>query len=178
MLLPVYNEEQTVTSGKRIPSMNEEIRVRRATEHDIEILTDLRVAFLSQIYEVQNPQALWKNTYQYMCEKVPSGGFVSWIAEVNGTVVGTSGLVFFDPPPSARLGTGREAYILNMYTLPEWRGRGIASRLLSALIQFARESGAWRIWLSATDEGKPVYEKHGFVTRGQGKQTEMELLLS
>jgi GNAT superfamily N-acetyltransferase len=51
---------------------------------------------------------------------------------------------------------------MNMYTVPEWRGRGVATALLREIIKFVKGTGARRIWLRATEEGRPVYEKAGF----------------
>jgi GNAT superfamily N-acetyltransferase len=60
---------------------------------------------------------------------------------------------------------------MNMYTVPAWRGHGLASATLQEMITYAKRMGARRIWLHATPAGRPVYEKAGFVLR----QSEMEL---
>jgi GNAT superfamily N-acetyltransferase len=60
-----------------------------------------------------------------------------------------------------------------MYTLPEHRGRGIATVLFERLLDEARERGYKKISLHATDMGRPIYEKFGF----SGVDNEMELKL-
>ena len=52
---------------------------------------------------------------------------------------------------------------MNMYTAPEHRRRGIASKTLDMLIKEARNKGIRAISLEATDMGRPLYEKYGFV---------------
>jgi GNAT superfamily N-acetyltransferase len=51
-------------------------------------------------------------------------------------------------------------------TLPEARGQGLASRLISVAIAAAAERGAHTSSLQATRKGRPVYERLGF--RGHG----------
>ena len=58
--------------------------------------------------------------------------------------------------------TGKEAYIMNMYTKPKWRKKGIGSAILEKLIDEARNRGIEAIKLHATPKGRPLYEKFGF----------------
>ncbi|MFX0162016.1 MAG: GNAT family N-acetyltransferase, partial [Candidatus Hodarchaeota archaeon] len=67
------------------------------------------------------------------------------------------------PPIHGNL-TGREAYIMNMYTLPEWQNKGLATNLLKEIIKFIKETNVQRIRLHATEAGKKIYEKIGFVS--------------
>lgn len=71
-------------------------------------------------------------------------------------------MVLFKRPPYLENLKGIEAYILSMYTLPEYRGNGVARRLLELCIDEARKNGVKRIWLHASEEGKHLYKKMGF----------------
>jgi GNAT superfamily N-acetyltransferase len=75
--------------------------------------------------------------------------------------------------PSPESSATSEGYLLNVYTTPEWRARGVAAALVSASIIRARELGLGRIRLHATEAGQRVYEKVGFRPRVD----EMELIL-
>jgi GNAT superfamily N-acetyltransferase len=110
---------------------------------------------------------------KYFADALPTGDFVAWIAEIDGKIVASSGLVLFRRPPHLENLSGVEAYIMNMYTMPEWRGKGLAKALLEQLICFAKTSNVRRIWLHATEVGRPLYEKFGF----KPKSSEMELIL-
>lgn len=66
---------------------------------------------------------------------------------------------------------GKKAYIMNMYTLPEYRRRGIAAKTLDMLVKDAWNKGIRAISLEATDMGRLLYEKYGFVKMN----AEMEL---
>jgi hypothetical protein len=60
-------------------------------------------------------------TGQYFLEALPAEAILVWVAQADGTTVATSGLIFFQKPPSERNLTGLEASLLNMYTVPVWR---------------------------------------------------------
>ncbi|WP_334852677.1 GNAT family N-acetyltransferase [Nostoc sp.] len=68
--------------------------------------------------------------------------------------------------------SGLEAYILNVYTIPMWRGQGIVTALLKQIISFVRATEAKRLWLHTTEDGKRIYEKLGFVSTSK----EMEMV--
>ena len=67
--------------------------------------------------------------------------------------------------------SGNKAYIMNMYTNPEYRRLGIAYKTLDMLIRDTKSKGITAISLEATDMGRPLYEKYGFVKMND----EMEL---
>lgn len=61
--------------------------------------------------------------------------------------------------------TAGEWYLDMLYTKPEYRGKGVASELLAALPQFAREVRASKLALNcdiANTHAKRLYEKNGF----------------
>lgn len=79
-----------------------------------------------------------------------------------GEAVACGTLALFVRPPYPGNLAGREGYVLNMYTLPAWRRRGMANALLVAIKAYAREQQLGRLWLHASDEGRSLYERFGF----------------
>ena len=66
---------------------------------------------------------------------------------------------------------GSHTAIMNMYTNPAYRRKGIAYHTLEILVADAKNKGIDAISLEATEMGRPLYEKFGFV----GMKDEMEL---
>ena len=160
------------------------ILIRRAELGDLEAVLDLRIRMLCELNNVTNESqlpGLVEANRRYLAEKLPGGQFLSWVAEAEGHVVAAGGLVPFERPPLIGNLAGLEGYVMNMYTLPAWRGRGLATRLLDEIIGYVKEQGGRRLWLRATDAGRGIYEKAGFVADGShphGSPTvEMELAL-
>lgn len=78
-----------------------------------------------------------------------------WIAEIKGQAVGTVSV------------SDEEAglYVRSMAVIPEMQGRGIASRLLESVNNYAESKGVNRIFLYTTyfvPGARQLYEKHGF----------------
>ncbi|WP_162872779.1 GNAT family N-acetyltransferase [Austwickia chelonae] len=62
--------------------------------------------------------------------------------------------------------SGRVAYVADMCTSPEFRGRGVGRSLLRAATQWAHQQGAGRVHLYATEQGRPLYSAEGFESGG------------
>jgi GNAT superfamily N-acetyltransferase len=150
-----------------------DVHYRLATIIDIDALVGLRVAMQSEVgdYPKEHWLQLGASLREYFSAAIPAGEFIAWVAEVEGKVIATSGMCFRQHPPNRWNLTGHEAYIMNMYTVPEFRGRGFAGVLLEKLIQIARERNYPRIVLHAQTKAKPIYARAGFVDN----DTEMRL---
>ena len=72
---------------------------------------------------------------------------------------------------TAYLVSGNKAYIMNMYTHPDYRRKGIAFKVLGMLVKECYARNITAISLEATDMGRPLYEKYGFIKM----EHEMEL---
>lgn len=151
--------------------------IRRASQDDLDALVQLRLALLHEAGNLKSDTSttvLAEAIRRYLTENLPTGQFMAWIAQVNGTIIGISGLVFFQRPPIDGNLSGLEAYIMNIYTVSNWRGKGVAMALLQEIISYVKQTEARRIWLHATEDGKRLYEKVGFVST----KNEMELVWS
>jgi GNAT superfamily N-acetyltransferase len=56
----------------------------------------------------------------------------------------------------------RRATILNVYTNPEYRRRGLARKIMQTIIQWCKREGLARVTLHASDDGRHLYESLGF----------------
>jgi len=148
--------------------------IRKATLEDVDDLVKLRMELIREISEVDEHYMLEHNDdylakltetiREYFTAKMLENEFLAWIAEDEGKIIASSGLVFHEKPPIHGNLTGREAYIMNMYTVPEWRSKGLATSLLKEIINYIKETNVQRIRLHATEAGKKIYEKIGFVS--------------
>ncbi|MNZ83568.1 Acetyltransferase (GNAT) family protein [compost metagenome] len=110
----------------------------------------------------------------YYEKHLNNADFISFVAESQGKIVGTSGLIIIIRPPYLHNLLGMDAYIMNVYTVPNYRGKGIATALIDSCIEFAKSNNVGRMILSASVDGRPVYEKRGFIL----KHSAMELVLN
>ncbi len=140
-------------------------QIRLATIEDAISMARLRVELLQDTGELQasiDIQAFADLSAQYFIDAITDGSYIGWVAESEGQVVGIGGANVFRRLPYPANPAGEEWYLLNMYTLPTYRGLGIGSAITRAAIAHAKALGVRRVWLDATEEGRPVYEKAGF----------------
>ena len=96
------------------------------------------------------------------------GTYVGWFAvDADGKVIAGVGADIKPQlprvsPSGTRIESGPVPLIVNVYTVPEWRGQGIARALMRVLMDWAVSRGAARIVLHASDQGRPLYESLGF----------------
>lgn len=100
---------------------------------------------------------------EYFSRALNNGTYRAWLAEGSeeGVVAG-GGIVIADWPGYPGEGLAKRAWILNMYTEPQARGRGIAKRLLNVILDWCRANGFRTVSLHASPAGRPLYESAGF----------------
>lgn len=147
--------------------------VREATIEDLDGLVDIRCKFLNVMERAEVPD-LPIVTRAWLEQHIKNGTFKAWIADVDGQIVCCSGLMIVDYPPGYMASSdGQEGYILNIFTLPEWRGKGLASLIMEEIVNYMRKHKINRATLHTTEEARALYERHGF----RATHTEMEWLL-
>jgi ribosomal protein S18 acetylase RimI-like enzyme len=149
--------------------------LRPATADDLGTLLDFRLAMMATVFAGETPapggaEALLRESNERWLAEHFGRDFEAWMAERDGLAVASAGLLWFPHPPGPRNPAGMEAYILNVYTRPEARRLGAARALMQHLVEVARAAGVRRIWLRASDEGRPLYESMGF---GQSNYLEL-----
>jgi ribosomal protein S18 acetylase RimI-like enzyme len=151
---------------------------RRATIRDIPILIEYRVRFINELFnhpQNSETETIRKSLLEYFTKAIPSNEFIAWVAEYDGKILATSGMVVWQKPAIyGGVESGRLGYLLNFYTVPEARRRGIATRLLQELIGEAKSAGLRYLHLHASKDGISIYKKAGFV---ESRQPELELRL-
>ena len=144
------------------------LNYKKAVLEDIEILTETRITVLRDDVEMSDVK---EQSYLYYQKALSEDSHVAYLVFDGNEFVGTGGISFFQVMPTFHNPTGKKAYIMNMYTKPEYRRKGIAYKTLDLLVAEAKQRGIDAVSLEATDMGKPLYKKYGFVKMND----EMEL---
>jgi len=155
-----------------------DITYRKANIKDIDTLIKLRLDYLKADngeLSKEKTEAVVTQLKNYFPMYI-NNGFIAFLAENNGHAISSVYMAVTEKPANPHFITGKTATILNVFTYPDYRRMGIATKLLNMMISEAKTMNISYIELSATDSGKPLYEKLGFV-RKQLKYTEMRLEL-
>lgn len=151
-----------------------ELIYQKASLKDIDLLIEIRIQVLraaNGLTGEEDIKEVKKQSYQYYKQALKDGTAVAYFVLDGEQIAGTGGVSFYQVMPTYHNPSGRKAYIMNMYTRPEYRRQGIAYKTLDLLVKEARQRGITAISLEATEMGQPLYEKYGFVKL----DSEMEL---
>ncbi len=145
------------------------------TPEDLDILVRHRMGMWQEIRPDRKAyhQDFEKVTREWITAKVNDSNFFSFVARTGDGKVAGSGCILIkeDQPRPDKLVIGAP-YLVSMYTEPEYRSHGVASLIVQAAIQWAKENGYDRMDLHGSPMGRSLYEKFGF------RQTnEMRLML-
>ena len=150
------------------------LRYKKAEPSDIEALTETRIEVLraaNRLPADADMSEVRRASYAYYEKALCNNTHTAYLVYDENTVIGAGGVSFFQVMPTWHNPSGNKAYIMNMYTRPEYRRKGIASKVLDMLVKECRARGITAISLEATDMGLPLYEKYGFIKM----EHEMEL---
>ena len=144
------------------------MQIRFAHCNDLDQLVQLRMCLFDRLVEFNKGRAvdeqLLAATRDYYARAFDTQECQTWVAEVDGRIVACGSLVVFMRPPYPGNTAGKDAYLLNMYTMLEYRQQGLARSILQQAMQYAREQGYGKVWLHATEDGQPLYASAGFAT--------------
>ena len=151
--------------------------IRQATVGEIERLVDLRMAMFDamDLLDEEVRERTRGDCLTYFEATLPSEAFRVWIIETDDTLVASIGLVVHSIPPSPFNRIGKEGYIMNLVTLPEWRRRGAARALLNHVLGVLRDEGIPAATLHASADGRSLYEELGFSVSGELPEMRMYL---
>jgi len=150
-----------------------------ADQNDLELLINLRFDYFTaegQIFTPEEKTALTANLTSYIKRHLNTDFFAS-ISEIDGQPVSTAYLATSEKPANTTWPTGKIGTILNVFTFPEYRKKGCATACLNLLIDLAKRENCSYLELSASEMGKPVYEKLGFKIPAPSHFTPMRLFL-
>ncbi len=139
--------------------------IRAATAADAAVIAHHRAAMfrdMGVLVDAAVP-ALEAAARDYLAQALPAGEYLGWVVHAGGHVVAGGGVLIRPllPHPGAPQG-GEEAYLLNVYTEPEHRRRGLARQLMQAILAWCDARRISRLTLHASDEGRLLYESLGF----------------
>ena len=135
---------------------------RKLTEDDLDTFIRLRISQLREEGAKEDLDLIpaLKDYYQ---RHLADGTFVSFLALDGDRIIATGGISFVEKPPYFGCPNGKIGLLSSMYTVPEYRRKGIASQLLDRIVEEARAYGCGAIQITASDMGVKLYTAYGFV---------------
>lgn len=131
------------------------IKYRKLKEKDLDIFIEMRINQLREEGAKEDID-LRPALRDYYMRHMKDGTFVSWIAEDEGKIIGTSGMSFVEKPPYFGCPSGKMGLLSSMFTNPAYRRKGIAKELLHRVVEEAKNYGCGTVQITASDMGVEI----------------------
>ena len=140
-------------------------KLRPAMPSEWRVLVDHRLGMWRDIGG-RTPQQLAAHRAIYrrwIVPRIRSGEVIVLLFEVPRRGVVASGGIWFRPEqPRPGAQQSSVPYLFSMYTEPELRGRGLASKIVREAVRICRRRGFTRVTLHAAPMARRIYRRLGF----------------
>lgn len=138
--------------------------VEKAEMKDIDLLTELRLAYLQEDYGKLNGDEIGiirRDLPGYFKRNLNQTLFCYLIRDKK-EIAACAFLLVIEKPISPAFITGRIGTVLNVYTNPRYRRRGLARQIMESLLLDAIEKNLSVVELKSTEDGYQLYKSVGF----------------
>jgi GNAT superfamily N-acetyltransferase len=155
---------------------SETFHIRRATAQDADIISWHRARMFQDMGGVSGDafEILRAKARTRLEQWIDTGNYIGWLAtpaEKPEMIVAGVGVqlqpILPRPLDITTIGEGRQGTIVNVFTEPQWRQRGIAGLLIKEIIFWSKSEQIDRLVLHASDEGRSIYERLGFIASNE-----------
>ena len=146
-------------------SVSIELHIRRATIADIATIMHHRRSMFFEMGHQDEAAlaAMLKTSEPFFAKRLADGSYAGWLVEgPEKEVVAGGGLIIFEYHSSPADPVPRRPIIVNMYTEPAYRRKGIARELMKRMIDWCGQEGFGTVLLHASEDGRSLYESLGF----------------
>ena len=143
-----------------------DISFRPATPRDRDVILHHRRSMFRDMGEGTDAELdhMAEATSPWLEQALSDGSYRAWLAHTaEGKVVAGGGILVSHWPARPGDLNIQRALILNVYTEPEFRHRGLARQLMLLMIHWLKEEGFHSVALHASTEGRHLYETLGFI---------------
>jgi len=140
--------------------------IRFAEEKDIEQLIKMRWDFTIE-YDESKKDASYdhfeKECHAFLSSAINSGRWFIWVAEENDKIISHIYIELIEKVPRPGRVTYPFAYMTNVFTVPEYRGKGIGSKVLREINKWIKENNYEFVIVWPSEDSVQYYERSGYV---------------
>ncbi|SEN74706.1 GNAT family N-acetyltransferase [Paenibacillus sp. OV219] len=142
--------------------------IRLATVNDISELAQIRYTFTVEDYPelrqgAEGEEQFYRTCSAFLEQAITGGDWFIWVAEEDERIVAHMYLQLIHKVP--RPGRVRDpyfGYVTNVYTRPDYRGRGIGTQIHQSMELWAKEQAVEFLILWPSSTSVQFYERSGF----------------
>ncbi|AKT51569.1 GNAT family N-acetyltransferase [Arsenicicoccus sp. oral taxon 190] len=127
---------------------------------DLDVLVELRAAWAADRGREGDLAELRRQIIDWLTAEGESRRI--WAASDDDEPVGMVSLLVYSRMPDLGRPQGRWGYVAQLYVRPHARRRGVATALMAALTEHARDAGLDRLVLHPSEQSVPFYASLGY----------------
>jgi GNAT superfamily N-acetyltransferase len=145
--------------------MSADVTIRQARQSDSDIILHHRRSMFRDMGEgtVEELDRMVEVARPWLERAMADDSYHHWLAlDASGGIVGGGGVLLSSWPASPKDPCTQRAVILNVYTEPDFRKRGIAGLVVRTIVEWLKQKGLRSANLHSSKGGRALYEKLGF----------------
>jgi GNAT superfamily N-acetyltransferase len=143
----------------------DKINIRNVELEDISLMIKHRIDYLAEMQGKREDAFIKELKIEmngFIKKSILNGSFIALVAEHEDVVVAYGGIVLREIPGDFNRSSYLEGDILNMYTIPVARRKGISTLVLKQLLIEAKSMGVTKLALHTSVDGEKLYRSIGF----------------
>lgn len=140
-------------------------QIQKASIEYLDKMIRLRLNIFKEYGRIRDEaeyEHLLKHNYDYFYERMQNDKAGFYFIESNNEIVSIAAIILIEKPPVNNDDIGQEGYIFNVYTQPQFRGKGLATKIIQHIIEDFKKKNITKITLEANEKSKDVYQRIGF----------------
>lgn len=145
--------------------------IKFSTKADLEKLISIRLEMLRIVNDLNENYEFSSDFKKEVSDYFINGNQDTVIAideENENKIIGCATLSYIYIMPTFSHPSGKRGHLMNVYTNENYRRQGIAQKMINMLLEEAKKRKLTEISLDATEMGKPLYKKIGFIKNDSG----------
>lgn len=145
------------------------MNLREAFIRDISVLAKHHRSMFEEIWAQKGEpistvkaKEIEKTYTQKLESEMEEGICKAWVIESKDVIVSSGAITFVSFVPTPYDLSSKIAYLHSIFTEKSHRNKKCAQRIVHTAIKYCSDQGVNRMILSASNAGKPIYEKIGF----------------
>lgn len=141
------------------------IKIHKVEEADISSMVNYRIDYLTEMQGERDKEFIGQlktEMYGFFKKSISIGSFIGFVVELDRNILAYGGMVIREIPGDFNRSSYLEADILNMYTIPAARRKGISTIILKQLLSEADSIGITKVALHTSKDGEKLYRSVGF----------------
>jgi N-acetylglutamate synthase-like GNAT family acetyltransferase len=147
-----------------------------ADERDMHSLSEMRWVHEmdeNSNYEISKEDFILECSV-FLKKGLNNGTWTYWIAEENGEIIANIYIHRIHKVPKPQKLHAAIGYVTNVHTREQYRNKGIGTKLLNHVIEWARNSGIELLFVWPSQKSVPYYKRTGFTEKNEIMELDLE----